>query len=193
MRLFVFNRDNYEVEVEPEALMLAPFNALYKKDKTKSKDKFMKQMAFIWFMHDTKSDYAYITDPVEKAQEIQIDLDMIKRGSETLYTSKELEEAEEFYKSFRTITEELYVGASTAASVVIKQLKDAEGLLKQVEPRTGKPLYTLKDINGVIQQIPKIMRDLKLALKEVILEQKDNEGKSTGSKDFNLFEDGFKA
>ena len=66
----------------------------------------------------------------------------------------------------------------------------ADQLLEQVDPKTGKALYTLKDITA-IQQIPKIMRDLKLAHKEVVQEQLTTEGKSKGSKDFNLFEDGF--
>lgn len=45
---------------------------------------------------------------------------------------------------------------------------------------------------AALTKVPQIMRDLKTAKKELILEQKETEGRSKGSKSFNMFEDGFK-
>lgn len=189
MSILTLDKETYDVHIEPEAISLAPYQTLYKKDKTKDKRNFKKQVSFIYFYANAKSDYMHVTHLPSRADKIMNDLDMLTNGEAVI--SKDLFEAIEFYTSFRTITEELYFGASRAAGFVNDKLKMADQLLEQVDPKTGKALYTLKDITAAIQQIPKIMRDLKLAHKEVVQEQLTTEGKSKGSKDFNLFEDGF--
>lgn len=186
MSFLTLNPETYEIDIEPEALLLAPIKSLYKKDKTKDKRHFKNEMAFIYFYANAKSDYLFVTNEKERASKIMTDLEMEDKGT----ISKELAEAIEFYKEFRTINEELYFGATTAAGFVNEKLKNANELLERVDERTGKPIYTLKDITSAIQQVPAIMKNLKAAYSEVVLEQKTTEGKKKGSQGFNLFEDG---
>ena len=46
----LFNYEGYVVTVEPEAIMLAPFKAIYDRDKRKDKSMAMQELAYIYFM-----------------------------------------------------------------------------------------------------------------------------------------------
>lgn len=190
MRLLILN-DDYDVEVAPEVIPLVPFNALYKRDKTKGKSKFRSEMSFIWHLCNATSDYQYITDEGKRSITIKTDLAMIGKDGEVTPTDKKLQEAIDFYKSFRTITESLYFGASIAADAVNAQLKNSKALLQERDPKTNKLVYSFKEILAATKEIPTVMRTLKSAYKEVVLEQKETDGRSKGSQDFNRFEDGF--
>lgn len=190
MNILSFDNE-HNIVVEPEALRLAPFKVLHKRDKTRSKTRFLDEMAFIYFFCNPKSDYLYITNEADRTQEIAINLGFKKRGdADSFKIDIKLREAITFYKSFRTVTEELYFGATIAADAVNRRLKDADALLDERDFKSGKPIYTIREITSAITQIPKIMRDLKTAYKEVVEEKKETDGRSKGSKDFNAFEDG---
>lgn len=189
MSLLTIDPVSYEVKIEAEAIQLAPFRALYKKDKTRDKRGFKNELSFIYFYSNAKSDYMYLTDLKERAGQIMRDLKMIQDGEEAKISSQ-LSDAIDFYATFRTITEELYFGASRAAGFVNDKLKNADKLLDKVDERSGKPIYSLKDIMAAVKEVPATMRNLKAALKEVVLEQVDTAGKKKGSKEFNMFEDG---
>lgn len=191
MSILSLNTETYEIEIEPEALTLAPFKKLHKLDRSKTKEKFKKQIGFVYYYCSVTSEFNYITDDAQKKRQIMLTVGLIKEADNTPPIGKELQEVIDFYKSFRTINEELYSGAFTAASVLNEQLKNAEDLLSQVDPKSGKPLYSLKDITTAIKDVPVIMKNLKAAEKELILEQKTSAGKMKGSQTYNLFEDGF--
>ena len=53
---------------------------LYKKDKTKDKRNFKKQVSFIYFYANAKSDYMHVTHLPSRADKIMNDLDMLTNG-----------------------------------------------------------------------------------------------------------------
>lgn len=146
----LFKYEAYEVTIEPEAIMLAPFKAVYDRDKHKDKSMAKQELAYIYFMGDPRSDYQYLVDPEVRSQEIIKGLgmpdkwkpdDVIKRAL-TFYESFKptsaglLEDTRYFVNSFR---KELKVRSESLSSLEMKELKEAMALVKQI-PSMSKDL-----------------------------------------------------
>ena len=146
----LFNFEGYEVEVEPEALMLAPFKLLWDRDKDQHKSMAKQELAYIYFMGDPRSDYQYLVDADVRSSEIIKGLGMpdkwkpdeaVKRAL-TFYESFKptsaglLEDTRYFVNSFR---KELRVRSENLGSLEMKELKEAMALVKQI-PSMSKDL-----------------------------------------------------
>lgn len=68
MRLIDF--DGQDFKIADEALLIRPIRDLFRKDKSKSKEEFWKQMSYLWFMCDPRSTYQYIVDEGDRTLEI---------------------------------------------------------------------------------------------------------------------------
>ena len=66
----LFKYEGYSVTVEPEAIMLAPFKAIWDRDKRKDKSMAMQELAYIYFMSDPRSDYQYLVDEEVRKEEV---------------------------------------------------------------------------------------------------------------------------
>ena len=86
MRLFV--RKDYKLTIDPLVYTLKSFKRLDQRDRTVNKSQLEKELAFIYFVYDPRSDLQYIIDEqdrIEKAKEIigldskfKIDNDIVK-------------------------------------------------------------------------------------------------------------------
>ena len=78
----LFHYEGYEVEIEPEALMLAPFKAIYDRDKSKDKSTAKQELAYIYYMEDPRSDYQFLVDSeVRNNEVIKCLLQYLKMGN----------------------------------------------------------------------------------------------------------------
>lgn len=181
-----FEMRDYNLQVVPEVWGLLPFKALLKRDKNRNKDKAFKEMLFIYYYVDVRSDYIYILDDETRANEIAKDI-----GLEIdLKKDKVLLEAIEFYKERSlTVTEKLYKSALKSADDVAKYLERTDVLLAE-RTNSGGTVTKINDITAAQKALPEIMRNLKVTYKEVVKEQKELEGRSKGSKQLGIFEDG---
>ena len=68
-------------------------------------------------------------------------------------------------------------------------MKDTKKLLEERTDK-GAAVTNINSITGALSKVPSIMRDLTAAQTELIKEQKITEGRTKGSRTFNLFEDG---
>ena len=73
MKLFKMKED-WTLHIEEEVWSLLPFKKILKKDKTRSKELALKEMAFIYFYTDIKSDYLIITNDKIREEEIKKDI-----------------------------------------------------------------------------------------------------------------------
>ena len=96
MKLFKY--EGYKITVEPEALLLKPFKALWKRDRSLTKDKAMMELGFIYFFCDVRSDYQYIVDPEDRMKEIKLGEGL----PEDWEPDKLVKEAIDFYNSFKS-------------------------------------------------------------------------------------------
>ena len=68
MKLIDF--DGQDFSIADQALFIRPIRELFRKDKSKTKEEFWRQMSYLWFMCDPRSTYLYITDEKEREREI---------------------------------------------------------------------------------------------------------------------------
>lgn len=183
----LFEMKNYNLQVEESVWGLLPFKVLLKRDKTRQKEIANKEMLFIYFYTDVRSDYVYITDDKTRAAEIKKDIGL----PEDWKIDKAIQEAIDFYDS-KSVTPiaNLYKSSLKAANDISNYLKSTDELLQERTDK-GTVVTTLAVITSSLKQVPGIMRDLKAAYKEVVAEQKEMEGRTKGSRTLGMFEDGF--
>lgn len=177
----LFKLDDYEVVVEPEAIMLKPFKALWDRDKSKGKTIAKQEFAFIFFVSDPRSDYQYIIDKEERERQVILALGMPEKWK----ADKKVYDAMEFYESFKPVS----AGLLEDTRVAINKLRE---MLRNIDlderDKNDKPVHTLSSITQTIKQIPALVRDLDEAERTL---SKDilAEARARGSQQKALFED----
>jgi len=175
----------YVLTVEDNMWGLLPFKKILKRDKSRDKDRALKEMLFIYYYSDIKSDYLII-DSKFRIEEIKKDIGL----PEDWRIDSVLQEAIDFYEERSlTVVGKLYKNALAAANDISEYLTKTKELLEERDER-GKPVTTLTTIVGGISKIKTVMQDLKAAEKELIKERIETEGKMKGQQAFGLFENG---
>lgn len=177
----LFEYDNYEVIVEPEALMLAPFKALYDRDKRKDKSLAKQELAYIYFMSDPRSDYQYIIDAEVRSEEVIKGLGMPKGWKPDAAVNR----AMAFYESFRPVSAGLLEDTRVAVNKLRQMLRDID---LDERDKNDKPVYTLNTITQTIKQIPGLVKDLDEA-ERTLTRDIIAETKARGSQNKSIFED----
>lgn len=181
----LFQMVNWQLEVSEEVWGLLPFKKLLDRDKSKDKERALKELLFIFFYSDVKSDYLLMEED-ERITEIKKDIGLPK----TWKIDKDIQLAIDTYeKVSSSIIEELYKNTIKSARAIGNYLKNTDALLKERD-NSGKVVTDIAKITASVQKVPKLMVDLKSAYKEVVKEQEDNNNKKKGSKSFNIFEEG---
>lgn len=182
----LFEVKDWELTVKEEVYGLLPFKKLIDRDKTKDKQIALKELLFIYFYCDIKSDYNYLMSDKEKEKEIKKDIGLPSKWK----IDKDIENAIELYKEkSQTVIQKLYSQSLKSVSEIGNYLENTKELLEERDDR-GKPVLDISKITTAVQRVPKLMSDLKAAYKEVVKEIEDTENKRKGSQSFNIFEDG---
>ena len=182
----LFEMRNWQLQVSTNAWGLSAFKKLLDRDKTKEKETALKEMLFIYFYCDIKSDYLTM-DKITRVNEIKNDIGLPKKWK----LDKAMDDAIALYLKPITVIEKLYRQTNTSVAAIGNYLENTAELLAERD-NNGKPVTDIAKITASVQKVPKLMSDIKSAYKEVVKEQEDNENKKKGSKIFNIFEDGFK-
>ena len=172
MRLFKY--EGYEVRVAPEALTLKPFKKIWERDKSKTKERALQELSFVYFYCDPRSDYQYIIDDENR-------LEAVKEGEglpKSWKPDKDLETAIKLYRSFDTSAALLLKAANEAVEKV-------RSLLTELEPDDTK---SLKDYLTALKMIPEVATMLKDAEKS--LNDESQYGEAKGAIEKTLFDDG---
>jgi hypothetical protein len=180
----LFEMKDWKLYISEEVWGLVPFNKILKRDKTKEKEIAFKEVLFIYYFCDIRSDYLTMEEDV-RLVEIKHDIGL-PVGWSIDYI---VQEAMDIYMKHDSVLETLYRQTLKATSAVGKYLENAEALLAERD-RYDKPTNDISKITTAIQKVPKLMSDLKSAYKEVVKEKEDTDNKKKGSKAFNTFEDG---
>lgn len=67
----LFNRKDYKLHVEPLVFTIKAFRDLDKRDRTKEKTQLEKELSFIYFVYDPRSDLQFITDENERIERVK--------------------------------------------------------------------------------------------------------------------------
>lgn len=172
----LFKYEGYEVVIEPEALMLAPFKAIYSRDKHRDKSMAKQELAYIYFMGDPRSDYQYLVDAEVRSQEIIKGLGM----PDSWKPDKVVERALAFYESFKPISAGLLDDTRLFVDKYRKKMRELDFEALEVKE--------MKEVGAIIKQIPALAKDLDEAertlSKDIIAE-----AKARGSQTKSLLED----
>ena len=176
---------NWELRASEEVWGLIPFKKLLDRDSTEEKQIANKEILFVFFYCDIKSNYLQMSE-VKRAEEIKKDIGLPADWEK----DAEIDAAIELYKKLSTtVIGKLYRQASKAASDVGDYLENTKELLNERD-MNNKPVTDISKITTAIQRVPKLMADLRAAYNEVVKEQESLEGKKKGSQTMNMFEDG---
>ena len=164
---------------------LEPFRKILKRDKSRNKDLALKEMLFIYYYTDIKSDYLIIDIKV-RTNEIIKDISL----PDGWKIDSVIQEAINFYEERSlTVIGKLYKNALLAANDISEYLTKTKELLEERDDR-NKPVTTLTTIVGGISKIKVVMQDLKAAEKELIKEKVETEGRMKGQQQMGMFESG---
>jgi len=184
MKLFEMKDNNLLVTEQTWGLL--PFKAILKRDKNRNKETAFKEMLFIYYYCDIRSDYIYLVDNDIRKVEIIKDIGL----PEDWKIDKIMEDAIKFYISMSiTPIAKLYKSSLKAADDLSKYLENTDVILAERTDKGGV-VTQLSSVTSALKAVPGIMKDLKAAYKEVLAEQKELEGRQKGSRTMGLFEDG---
>ena len=143
MELFEL-KDN-KVNIHPAAYTIGPFKPILKQAKTKA----IKEMAFIFFFTDYKSDFSDILDPKEKEQEVK----KIVELPENWEPSPDVLKAIEFYKE-RQRTPSMHL-LETALQFTEKLKKYYDEVDLNERDDKGKPIHNIQSLQNQHQNLVK--------------------------------------
>lgn len=173
--------EGYNLTFEPELLALRVFKVLHKRDKTRDKSKFIQELAYIYFMEDPRSDYQYLTNEDDRHKAI-VEGEGLPNNFKV---DNELQEAMDYYKSFRPTSALLLEDTRVAVDKLRQMLREID--LSAVDDK-GKPIYTLNTITATIKQVPSLIKDLDEAERTIAKEIIQNE-RIRGGAEKSIYED----
>lgn len=174
----LFKLENWKVEISPEALTITDFKNLVKRDKSRSKENAINELAFIFFFCDSRSDYLYIDDPSERMESIKTDLSLPKKWKPDDLVTKAMET---YLKLSVTVFSVALDDIRVAIRKITQNLRDAD--YKNMDAG---------DINkstSSIKQVGPLLKEFKTLEREVLAEIEEE---STSSKDKTILDSGFK-
>lgn len=183
--MHILEYTNYEVTPTEEAFLIKPIRDLYNNDKSKTKEKFMQQMAILYFMVDPRSSYNYILDDDSRFKAI-----LEQEGLPQDYKiDKKLQDAMDAYKKHVITSSYLLLQDMKVAIDKVRQfLREVD--LTAVDDK-GKPLYTINSVTSAIKQIPQLSKDV-MEAEKIITKEIEEQGRARGGNQHKtLFEDGF--
>jgi hypothetical protein len=179
MKLFKY--EGYKITVEPEALLLKPFKALWKRDRSLTKEKAMMELGFIYFFCDVRSDYQYIVDPEDRMEQIKLGEGLPKDWK----PDSAVKEAIDFYNSFKSSSILLLEDTRKAVNKFREMLDDIDfGALDA----NGKPVYPMNTVLSTIAKVPELVRALDEAERSIAAEIAQND-KVRGAQTKSVYED----
>ncbi len=180
----LFEIKNWELVVSEEAWGLLPFKKILDRDKGKDKETAIKELLFIYFFCDIRSDYLAMKE-VDRIPEIKKDVGL----KDSWKIDSCIQEALDLYSKFQSPLETLYKQTLNATAAIGEYLDNSKALLSERDA-SGRPVNDISKITTAVKSVPKLMADLKAAYKEVVKEKEDLDNKKKGSKSFNTFEEG---
>lgn len=180
----LFKMKDWNLQAAEEAWGISAFKTLLDADKSKDKELAMKELLYVYFFCDIKSDFTILPE-IERGDVIKSEIGLPKKWKH----GKEIDEAIRVYRKYsQTVIQRLYQQANKSAQDIGNYLENTDVLLAERD-NNGKPVTDIGKITASVQRLPKLMADLKASYKEVVKEQEEMEGKKKGSKTMNTFED----
>lgn len=177
----LFKLEGYNLTISEEAYMLKPFRDIWKRDKTKNKEVALTELAYIYFMEDSRSDYQIYVDKEERSNQIKIGEGM----KESWKPDKMVQDAQVFYSNFKSESALLLDDIRTAICTLRKGMITQEEL-NDIDPE--KKPTVLKNYAEVISKLTELAAKVN-DLEKNIAKEAFQSGKVRGSVEKAMYED----
>ena len=179
MNLFQLN--NHQVEILPEAYALLPFKKIWDRDRSREKHTAIAELAYVYFMTDYKSDFNAIVDPIERGKEIAKYLRLPSDYEE----DKTLRTAMTFYdERQKTITMLLLEDVYKSIDKLRAYFREVDLMIYDDH---GKPIHDVLKLTKSIESVSKIVESLRI-LEEKVKHEREESGLRAGRKK-GMYED----
>jgi hypothetical protein len=179
----LFQITNNVVTFSPQALLIAPFKAIWDADDSEDKRQASLQLGFIYYMADDRSDFLHILDIDERISEIKKFLDLPKKFTGK---GKDIVRAIHFYEKLSETTSTKLLASTRLVLQKISEFLDNINMDER-DARTNKPIHDIGKITASVQKVPALIKAVNEIEKEVI---KEKEMKAqNGNKTNAMFED----
>lgn len=184
MKLFTYK--DYNLKISDEAYALRPFKRLVDRDRTKDKTKAMKELAYLYFMYDPRSDFSF--------EIIEADRDLRVKDSIGLEADwkpdKQVQEAIDLYKYLTTTSSSLLLNDT---KYIIDNIRSTFRSINLTEKdANGKLVFNIGQVMTAVKQVPGLVKELADAEKAVAKEIEDM-GTMRGMKQKAILEDGMRS
>ena len=170
--------EGYNLTIDPMALALKSFKAIWVRDKTEKKERAISEIAYIYFMEDPRSDYQYIIDRDERSK-------AIKEGEglkSTWQPDGTVKEAMKLYASFKTTSALLLEDTRALVDGYRNKLRDLTSDMSELDVKD------VKELGAIIKQVPSMVKDLDEAERALAKEIAQND-KVRGAQGKSIYED----
>ena len=176
----LFDLRDGQVVLNPESLAIPIFNTIWKRDKTKSKERANREIAYIFFMCDFNS--PYMAYPSTKRRDIILS-DFMKDPK--WKEDKDIKDAMSKYLEFQeTHTMRLMKSAKGAVDKLTSYFENIDFLEKG---ENGKPLYNAKDVAINLEKVGSSVESLD-KLETKIKKEIKTDSRVRGGGDIGLYE-----
>jgi len=171
--------DNGEIIISAETLLVPEFKVLWDRDQVAS----IKLLKFIWFYCDTKSPCSTFEASLRLSESI------LNSELEVDYTpDREVLQAIAKYESYDSIATRMLKSTYRACNELINYFNTVD--LTQLDPRSGKPIYSAKELQGNIKQTADLLSGLR-KLEEQVRSEQLNQATMRGGGEIGTYESGF--
>ncbi len=181
----IIKLENYKITLTDEALFIKPIRDLFNSDTSSSKEYFMQQMSYLYFMTDPLSPYNDIADEEEKKKQI-IEQEELPKDFQP---SEELIKAIKIYEIVTTTTsKKLLEGMRKAINKITNFLETVD--LKEVDDK-GRAVYSISSITAATDKVPSLAKKL-IETEKIVASEIEESGRARGGNETKkVFEDGF--
>lgn len=181
---FLFNVEGKAVFPNTETLLLRPYKDIWERDKSKSKENALEELAYIEFMTSMKKTNPYRQYPEEKKHDIIVGdvISQIDWKPDELVIEA-MENLIEFQRNAST-TYNYYMSAKVAAEKMQEFFNTVD--INERNYKSGNPIYKPGDITRALNDTEKVLSNLK-ALEKKVEEELYEETKTKGGKQISPF------
>lgn len=162
----VFEIKNYVVTFSPQALMLKPFKEIWNNDLSKDKAEAVKELSYVYYMADERSDFMYILNEEERHEEVCRSLEL---GHGAWIVPDYVTEAIAYYIEMSETTSTKLLRSTRGVVEKISGFLDAVDINER--DRNNKPVFDVGKIVASVEKIPKLVRSLNEIEQEIVKEK----------------------
>jgi len=179
--MHLFKLEGYNLTISDEAYTLKPFKDLWRRDKSKGKERAVMELGYIYFMEDGRSDYQIYIDKAERSEKV-------KQGEglpEDWKPDRLVTIAQEFYASFKSESA-LLLDDIRAAIYTLRKGMITQEELGNIDPE--KKPTVLNNYAGVIAKLTDLAAKVD-ELEKKMAQETFKSDKVRGSIEKAMFED----